>query len=130
MEARRFLERYAKAKSRIVSGLDEMKQLREMAERCSTEFTKNGRAPRHDLGELVARIVEAEEETERDIREMEEVRREVMRAIIRVEDARYQEILLLRYINGKTWEGIAEATGYSRQWVYKLHAQALQAVQA
>lgn len=57
------------------------------------------------------------------------LRREIGAAIDAVPDARHRELLRLRYIDGRTWEQVAEFMGYDDpRWVYVLHSNALNAL--
>ena len=57
--------------------------------------------------------------------ELTALRRQTGAAIDALPDPRLRELLRLRYIEGLTWERIAEKMGLSRQWVWKLHGNAL-----
>lgn len=46
-------------------------------------------------------------------------------AISSVPDEKLKKLLRLRYIDGITWEKIAEEMGFSYQWICKLHGKAL-----
>lgn len=54
-----------------------------------------------------------------------QLRRQLERKISTVKDRRLQELLRRRYIDGDTWEQIAEAMGMSYQWTCHLHGIAL-----
>ena len=57
------------------------------------------------------------------------LRREIGAAIDAVPDARHRELLRLRYIDGRTWEQVAEFMRYDDpRWVYVLHGNALNAL--
>lgn len=61
-------------------------------------------------------------------RELTKIAGEVVAMISRVEDGRYRQLLLLRYVEYMTWEQIAVQLNYSWRWTMQLHAEALQAV--
>ena len=46
-----------------------------------------------------------------------------------VGDIRYRMLLTERYVNFKTWEQVAESLGYDLRWVYRLHKEALSALE-
>ena len=62
---------------------------------------------------------------ERQQVELVRLRRELGMAIDAVPDARHRELLRLRYIDGRTWEQIAEVMELSYQWICHLHGDAL-----
>ena len=77
------------------------------------------------IGELVDKLnslkAEQEQAQETAIREMAKV----VEAIQSVEDPKQREILQRRYIEGQTWDTIAQEMGYTWRWLIKLHGQAL-----
>lgn len=74
------------------------------------------------------RLVELNDAIDRKIDEMVAVKTEITETIFKLEDRRYRELLLLRYINGEDWDPIADELHYSKRHVTKLHGWALDAV--
>lgn len=64
-------------------------------------------------------------EIDRQIDELVRVKTEILKAISRLTDGRYREILRLRYLDGKTFEQIAVEMCYSWRHVCTLHGRAL-----
>jgi len=62
-----------------------------------------------------------EQEIDADIGEQLRIRR----IIKTVGDIRHQQLLELRYLDGKTWEQVAASMGLSREWVGKLNKKVL-----
>lgn len=60
-----------------------------------------------------------------ELRELEELRDEIVDAINSVPSQQLRELLQRRYINFQAWEKIAEAMGYGEDNVYKMHGNAL-----
>lgn len=58
-----------------------------------------------------------------------EVSCEISRAIQKVENYDYQDLLVKRYILGETWEKIAEDMNYSEQHIHRLHGETLKKIQ-
>ena len=58
-----------------------------------------------------------------------EVWEEVFNTIQKLEDGRYRQILVGRYLRGFTWERIAVAIGYSYKQTIRLHGYALKAIE-
>ena len=52
--------------------------------------------------------------------------REVEGEIDRLEEPLQREVLRYRYLNGWNWRAIAARMGYSREWLWKQHARALE----
>lgn len=61
----------------------------------------------------------------KEIRELEAVRDEIMRAINAVPDETLRLLLEERYINFHSWRQIARNMNYSEDYIYRLHQDAL-----
>lgn len=81
------------------------------------------------IGEIVAKIIDLENEINCDIDKYIELKKEVIGIIDSVEDARLMNLLYERYLNFKTWDNIAAGMGITYQWVHILHKIALKNAQ-
>ena len=52
--------------------------------------------------------------------------REIEGEIDGLEEPLQREVLRYRYLNGWSWQAIAARMGYSREWLWKQHARALE----
>ena len=68
-------------------------------------------------------------QVEERARELTRISNEILACISRVEDGRYRQLLICRYLNFMTWEQIAVTMSYSWRWTMTLHAEALMAVE-
>lgn len=73
------------------------------------------------LGELTWQIME-------QTRELDRVKAEIEAVIRKVENGKYRELLVRRYLNGKTFEAVAVEMHYTWRQVHRLHGRALIAV--
>lgn len=73
------------------------------------------------LGELTWQIME-------QTRELDRVKAEIEAVIRKVENGKYRELLVRRYLNGKTFEEVAVKMHYTWRQVHRLHGRALIAV--
>ena len=71
------------------------------------------------------RVIELEQRYNEKIREMCRLKRAAQDAIDLVEEARLRELLELYYLDGFTWEQVAETMHLDLRWVYRLHGRAL-----
>ena len=71
---------------------------------------------------------EYESEIDRRIDELYEVKKEILRAIKKVENGTYRLLLTLRYIRFMTWEQVAEEMNYSTMHIHRLHNDSLKKV--
>ena len=63
------------------------------------------------------------------IKELNEIKTEIITAINNVQSSTLRTLLIERYINYKTWNEIAETMGYSyKHVVHNMHSQALKKV--
>lgn len=122
-----YLSRYRKLGKRI----EQLSTERAMwlSRACKTTQTisdmpkaKNG--AQGDSGE-VAQYIEIGEEITRELRNLHRLRREIRAVITALEDDILQTLMLYRYIDGMTFEGIAVKMNYSYVHVCRLHGQAL-----
>lgn len=64
---------------------------------------------------------------DRRIDELYRIKSEIMTVITLIDNNTYRTLLIMRYVQFKTWEQIAEGMGYSDKWVRTyLHKMALE----
>ena len=90
-------------------------------------------APRRGGGrrsseDIILRIAEIENEIDRKIDALLDQRAAVVEAITAVGDRQLREVLELRYLDGATFEEIAEEMGLSVRHVLRLHGAALEKI--
>ena len=71
-----------------------------------------------DLGELALEI-------ERAVKTCHKIKSETLAVIMRIENSTLRRLLVLRYLNGHTWEEIAVRMNYSWRQVHRLHGRAI-----
>lgn len=81
----------------------------------------SGSGGEDSLQRAVEKMLELRDELAEELRRQLAIRREIEEAIRVVEDERLQELLRLRYIEGLTWERVAERMGYSYMQINRLH---------
>ena len=83
----------------------------------------------HSMEDVIVKIVDMQEQINRDIDRLVDLKREIMERIQAVPDQKLQSILELHYICGKSWEDIAAELGCTTSNVFKMHARALQEIE-
>ena len=73
----------------------------------------------------VERIIQAQQELERQIAICADTRRDIITIINQITDARDQEILRRRYLLGQHFEQIAVEMHLEYRWVRRRHKQAM-----
>src|SRR5690606_12888611 len=108
----------------VQSKLDEIETLNSLAQRM-TNVSKNilvqKSTPQDKLSELIPKIVDLKNELKKDVDNLLNLKLDIMQKINNIENNDYKLLLMLRYVNFKTWEEIAVEMGYTYQWVHVLH---------
>ena len=129
MTAKEFLRQARDIDRRIDHAAERVERLRARLEAGRmSRITGMPRGGGSDWTETADRLIELEQAVNARVRDMCQIKRQAIAAIDAVDDARYRELLELYYIDGKTWEQVAERMGYDRRWVTRLHGMALQKV--
>lgn len=77
------------------------------------------------LGDTMVKIIDLQNEINREIDRYVDRKLEAIRLINKLEDDISANILIRRYVNYEPWEKIAEALHYTRQGINKKHGYAL-----
>ena len=82
-----------------------------------------------DWTKTADRLILLEQRVNARVREMCALQHAAMDVINRVEEARLREVLELYYLDGFTWDQVAERMGFKDvRWFYELHGRALRLV--
>ncbi len=132
MNTKDYLRQIRYTDKRIHDKLEEVEQLRSLAERTTTVLTgmprSHGEQDRYNT--IFARIWALEEEINGEIDRLVDLKTEVRRRIEAIPDERYKTILSAKYLCYQTWEQIADGMGFQDvRNVYYLHGRALWAFQ-
>lgn len=116
--------KYAKMRERRI--LEQIQQLRldTMFPRLQGDGMPRG-SSQSDLSDYMERYDELMEELEQERLEAVAQYTNIHRAIGRMKNEEEKEILERKYLIRRTWEVIAEETGYSRNTVFRIHGRAL-----
>ena len=113
---------------RIQSKIQQVESLNDLATSCTSVLTgmpHNPHKATSKMADAVCKIVDLQEEINRDIDALVDLKLEISTTIKGVPDTELQTILEKRYLCFQTWEKIAVEMGYSMHHLYKLHNQAL-----
>ena len=127
----RYLSRYRRLNQRIDRLLEEQGRWREKAMRITPVLSPvpGGGGSGSPIERPIEKVIAMEGDINAAIDALIDLRREIQGAIDKVPDENLQLLLTYRYIDGLTWERIAEKMDYSRQWVFRLHGKALQKIE-
>ena len=125
-----YLMRYIDSKRRARAILNEIQDLKDLVTKITVTFNDmpGGGGSVDKIGAIVAHIVDLQTELAVQAKTMK-AEQEIVQAVIdAVDDANLRQLLILRYINGLTWEKIAVDMHYSFRHTLRLHGAALAAV--
>lgn len=130
MTAKEYLGQYRRLKTDIDSKTEQLEELRELAVAVSHSMGAGGAVGASDkVGKTVAKIVDMENGISCQIDKLIRLKKEIEDMISRVDDLTFRQLLVLRYINGHTFEQIAFDMNYCYVQICRLHGKALGAVE-
>jgi hypothetical protein len=81
------------------------------------------------LDNQVSEIVDLKDSIRLQLAKMVELRKEVSGVISKINNLTLEFILEERYLNCKSWDAICDQTGYSKDYIWRLHRKALDSCQ-
>ena len=117
--------------ARINSKIEQVSRLHELANKAtSTLSDMPGSATRntHRMEDTIIKIIDLENEINKEIDRLVDLKTEMTRIIGSVQNIEYQRLLELRYLCFRSWKQIADEMGYSKQHIFRLHNDALEKV--
>ena len=131
MTAKEYLGQAYRLDQRIDAKIAPVASLNELATKCTATLTGMPRNPNHGsstMADAVCKIIDLQEEINRDIDRLVDLKRDIVEIIKAVNNSEYQILLEKRYLCFHTWEQIAVDMHYSGQGILKLHDRALDVV--
>lgn len=128
MTAKDYLSRAYLLDQQIKSKLEQVQSLQELAIQCTTNTENEKVSATPDptkTQEIIAKIVDLEDEITDDVETLVDVKCEIKRAIDTVEKPLHRLILEQRYLLCKSWDEVADSVGYETNTVYKIHKSIL-----
>lgn len=132
MTAKEYLSQAHRLDQRIDAKIAQVKSLNDLATKCTATITGMPRNPNSGgstMETAVCKIIDLQDEINRDIDRLVDLKREIMEVIKAVADTEYQILLEKRYLCFHTWEQIAVDMGYNVRHLYRIHDEALEKVQ-
>lgn len=128
-EAKEYLEKIRKNDVLIDSKLEELANLNSIVKRITPVMTTTGGGTGNQdkLGNAIAKIIDLQEEINRDVDILVDRKREASRLLKKLENPLHFQILHKRYVLYKSFEQIAADTHYSYRNITHAHGRALQA---
>lgn len=123
----RYLSRYRRLNQRIDRLLEEQGRWQEKAMRITPVLSPvpGGGGSGSPIQRPMDKVLEIDAEINREIDALIDLRRDIQGAIEKVPDENLQLLLTYRYINGLSFEKIAEKMNYCERQIYRKHEEAL-----
>lgn len=131
MTAKEYLSQARFLDERINSKIQQVTSLNELATKCTStlsDMPHNPNKGNSTMADAVCKIIDLQEEINRDIDRFVDLKREIMKVIKAVPDVEYQTILEKRYLCFISWEQIAVDMNYSIQHIHRMHSKALKEI--
>ena len=128
MSPKEYLSQAMYIDQRIDSKLQQVATLRESAAKVTATLTDMPRSASSNLQAMentIVKIIDPENEINRDVDRLVDLKAEVKRVISRLSSPDQQLVLELRYLCFKPWSEIMETLGISETSVYRVHGEAL-----
>lgn len=132
MNVKDYLEQAKYLDMRINSKVEQLSTLNDLATKCTVTLSDMPRNPNKgtsSMEDTIINIIGLQEEINRDIDNLVDLKREIMEVIKKVENVEYQTILENRYLSFMSWEKIAVEMKYSIQQIYRLRDKAQKEVE-
>ncbi len=127
--AREYFSKAYRIDHRIRSKFEQLESLNALATRATSTLSAMPRNPNRStstMADVIARIIDLQEEINQDIIRLVDSKREIMTIIKSIENSEYQTLLEKRYLCFLTWEKIAVDMSYTIHHLYKMHNTALE----
>ena len=131
MTAKEYLGQAYRLDQRINSKLEQVMSLRTLATKATSTLSDtppSGTRNVHRMEDIIVKIIEMENEINRDIDNLVDLKREMVSVIKTVTDPELQTLLELRYLCFKSWEQIAVEMEYSIQHIFRLHDKSIKEI--
>ena len=129
MTAKEFLGQAYRLDQRINSKLQQIDSLRSLTQKVTQSYDNEVVSRTRNVSSLedaIVRLMEAEEELNRQIDQLVDTKIEIGKLIEMVHNESYRLLLEKRYMCFLAWDQIAAKMHYSRRWVLNKHERALE----
>lgn len=130
MNAKEFLMRGINLERRVDTIKDQIEHYKSLVNNCTVTYSDSPKstASNYKLEECTQKIMDLQSELCEAMADLVDVTCEISRAIRRINNYDYQDLLVKRYVLGQSWEKIADDMNYSEQHIHRLHGEALKKI--
>ena len=132
MKIKEYMQQAYFLDKRINSKIEQLDNLRELSKMTSRQMSDMPGSPNrniHQMENTVLKIIDLENEINDDIDTLVSLKTAITHRIKGIQCPKYELVLELRYLCFKSWEDIAAEMGYDVRHVFRLHGEALKALQ-
>ena len=132
MNAKQFLRQAYKLNELIESDKDELENLRSLSTSISGDMTQERvqtSASSDKIVNIVARIVDLENEIHDEIEQLIALKKEIRDVINKLENVNEKLVLKYRYLMFFQWEEICDKMHYSPRQIHRFHDSALENIE-
>lgn len=132
MTAKEYLQQAFRLDQRINSKIEQVDSLNELAVKCTStisDMPSNPNRSESPLADTVIKIIDLQDEINRDIDSLIDLKREIVNVVKSVENKEHQTLLEKRYLCFLSWEQIAVDMGYDLRYLHKMHNRSLKECQ-
>ena len=129
MTTKEYLSQAYRIDQRINSKLEQVESLRALATKATSTISDNlpsGSQNVQAMEDIIVKIIDLENEINKDISTLVDLKREIVGVIKRISNPEYQTLLELRYLCFYSWEKVAVEMEYDLRYVHKLHKKAME----
>lgn len=131
MNVKRFLESHKEIDDRINTDLEEIAQLRALAERTTRYISfEGGSRPKgivsDKVGNYAVKIADLEAKIDREIDRLVDIREQIEEMASGLGNETERNVIMRHYILHEPWELVAERLSFCPRHVQRLHKQALE----
>ena len=130
MNAKDFLMRGINLERRVETIREQIEHYKALVNDCSVTYSDSPKstASNYKLEDCTQKIMDLQEELCSTMADLVDVTCEIGKAIQKLDNYDYQDLLVKRYVLGKPWEKIAEEMNYGIRNVHRLHGEALREI--
>lgn len=128
MDIKKMLETHKEIDDNINMKLEEIAQLRALAERCTIRITGETRSAGNysdKVGRNAAKMIDLEHKIDADIDRLVDLKERIMSLAATLGDDSERIVIERHYILHESFEAIADKLGYTPRHVHRLHRSAL-----
>ena len=127
MNAKEFLMRGFNLERHVRNLTNEIEHYRNLVNDCSVTYSDvpKSTTENYKLEYCTQKIIELQKELGTAMADLVDVKCAITRAIHKIGNYDYEDLLVKRYVFGEPWEKIATDLGYDLRYVHKLHGRAL-----